>query len=77
MIQVNRIYLIFNRLVTKKFLVDTSVTILIINCFSNLFKGKREVPILVSPPFSGVKLKLANEFFHWMYCCNISIGNRF
>ena len=26
MIQVNRIYLIFNRLVTKKFLVDTSVT---------------------------------------------------
>ena len=28
MIQVNRIYLIFNRLVTKKFLVDTSVTIL-------------------------------------------------
>ena len=27
MIQVNRIYLIFNRLVTKKFLVDTSVEI--------------------------------------------------
>ena len=27
MIQVNRIYLIFNRLVTKKFLVDTSDTI--------------------------------------------------
>ena len=27
MIQVNRIYLIFNRLVTKKFLVDTSVFI--------------------------------------------------
>ena len=27
MIQVNRIYLIFNRLVTKKFLVDTSVGI--------------------------------------------------
>ena len=27
MIQVNRIYLIFNRLVTKKFLVDTSVAI--------------------------------------------------
>ena len=27
MIQVNRIYLIFNRLVTKKFLVDTSATI--------------------------------------------------
>ena len=29
MIQVNRIYLIFNRLVTKKFLVDTSVLIMI------------------------------------------------
>ena len=28
MIQVNRIYLIFNRLVTKKFLVDTSVFML-------------------------------------------------
>ena len=27
MIQVNRIYLIFNRLVTKKFFVDTSETI--------------------------------------------------
>ena len=27
MIQVNRIYLIFNRLVTKKFLVDTSESI--------------------------------------------------
>lgn len=27
MIQVNRIYLIFNRLVTKKFLVDTSDSI--------------------------------------------------
>lgn len=30
MIQVNRIYLIFNRLVTKKFLVDTSDIIYII-----------------------------------------------
>ena len=28
MIQVNRIYLIFNRLVTKKFLVDTSESML-------------------------------------------------
>lgn len=27
MIQVNRIYLIFNRLVTKKFLMDTSVLV--------------------------------------------------
>ena len=31
MIQVNRIYLIFNRLVTKKFLVDTSVMNIEIN----------------------------------------------
>ena len=32
MIQVNRIYLIFNRLVTKKFLVDTSeITFFITN----------------------------------------------
>ena len=30
MIQVNRIYLIFNRLVTKKFLVDTSECLIII-----------------------------------------------
>ena len=28
MIQVNRIYLIFNRLVTKKFFVDTSVFVM-------------------------------------------------
>ena len=33
MIQVNRIYLIFNRLVTKKFLVDTSDLIMQnVNC---------------------------------------------
>lgn len=31
MIQVNRIYLIFNRLVTKKFLVDTSEVVYIFN----------------------------------------------
>ena len=31
MIQVNRIYLIFNRLVTKKFLVDTSVVTIMQN----------------------------------------------
>lgn len=30
MIQVNRIYLIFNRLVTKKFLVDTSEILYVI-----------------------------------------------
>ena len=39
MIQVNRIYLIFNRLVTKKFLVDTSdIKVLItINSTHNLY----------------------------------------
>ena len=31
MIQVNRIYLIFNRLVTKKFLVDTSAIVYLNN----------------------------------------------
>ena len=35
MIQVNRIYLIFNRLVTKKFLVDTSDSLLMAISFSN------------------------------------------
>ena len=36
MIQVNRIYLIFNRLVTKKFLVDTSDLINIVHYLSHL-----------------------------------------
>lgn len=46
MIQVNRIYLIFNRLVTKKFLVDTS-------------EANRKIILekLVSPPFPGVSLQ--------------------
>ena len=40
MIQVNRIYLIFNRLVTKKFLVDTSVmTIILINVFAIILQN--------------------------------------
>ena len=39
MIQVNRIYLIFNRLVTKKFLVDTSVQVIVlIPLFKSLVK---------------------------------------
>ena len=42
MIQVNRIYLIFNRLVTKKFLVDTSDTIFWIFVFK-YFTFKRLV----------------------------------
>ena len=37
MIQVNRIYLIFNRLVTKKFLVDTSE-----------IKGKKKFGVSIS-----------------------------
>ncbi len=40
MIQVNRIYLIFNRLVTKKFLVDTSDIIPIVVAF--LFFSSKE-----------------------------------
>jgi hypothetical protein len=38
MIQVNRIYLIFNRLVTKKFLVDTSDYIITILYFFSSFE---------------------------------------
>ena len=38
MIQVNRIYLIFNRLVTKKFLVDTSDNYLKTFIFYNMQK---------------------------------------
>lgn len=40
MIQVNRIYLIFNRLVTKKFLVDTSDIV---------YKSKDKTEELVNP----------------------------
>ena len=39
MIQVNRIYLIFNRLVTKKFLVDTSDLLLITIRIKGIKKG--------------------------------------
>ena len=39
MIQVNRIYLIFNRLVTKKFLVDTSDEKLLTMEFQDLCKN--------------------------------------
>lgn len=40
MIQVNRIYLIFNRLVTKKFLVDTSDTL-----FKKIESHEKVIPI--------------------------------
>ena len=46
MIQVNRIYLIFNRLVTKKFLVDTSDTEfkMMNNYFFRLMLYTKKVP---------------------------------
>lgn len=44
MIQVNRIYLIFNRLVTKKFLVDTSDCCALIN--KALARKKRNIFVL-------------------------------
>ena len=40
MIQVNRIYLIFNRLVTKKFLVDTSVI--------RIQRNKKEITVIAN-----------------------------
>lgn len=40
MIQVNRIYLIFNRLVTKKFLVDTSVPVYIMTVIKVKLRGR-------------------------------------
>ena len=49
MIQVNRIYLIFNRLVTKKFLVDTSDLVIIIRVVNYLLlsiKTQSSYPIL-------------------------------
>ena len=42
MIQVNRIYLIFNRLVTKKFLVDTSVFYLIASLVNSRKSSKEK-----------------------------------
>ena len=46
MIQVNRIYLIFNRLVTKKFLVDTSGILFIIGIIG-FFMGRNNVNIQI------------------------------
>ena len=40
MIQVNRIYLIFNRLVTKKFLVDTSES-----CYMRMLEEGRPITL--------------------------------
>lgn len=46
MIQVNRIYLIFNRLVTKKFLVDTSEKNLLIKAVNGRLPD--EIPSIES-----------------------------
>ena len=43
MIQVNRIYLIFNRLVTKKFLVDTSDNLYKMNFSLNFYTRNYKV----------------------------------
>lgn len=50
MIQVNRIYLIFNRLVTKKFLVDTSEYTYIIFDHKGKRLGKIEFGKRISVP---------------------------
>ena len=54
MIQVNRIYLIFNRLVTKKFLVDTSVLMYIVA------KSKKEQKLYLFLIYVGIYL---------LFCC--------
>ena len=46
MIQVNRIYLIFNRLVTKKFLVDTSEPICFLIFLSFFGLAKEDADML-------------------------------
>ena len=52
MIQVNRIYLIFNRLVTKKFLVDTS---------DSLFK--KCIPTEITSP--GIRIShIKNNYYY-------------
>ena len=43
MIQVNRIYLIFNRLVTKKFLVDTSVFVILCMIISLIIEKSKDI----------------------------------
>ena len=58
MIQVNRIYLIFNRLVTKKFLVDTSDYTYIAYLFHQINTiGQRQMPHTV----------LIDYFFQFFY----------
>ena len=54
MIQVNRIYLIFNRLVTKKFLVDTSD--LFLRIFNIMRKMKNNHPHISSNMTLFIKL---------------------
>ena len=56
MIQVNRIYLIFNRLVTKKFLVDTSA---FIYKFIS-YPGQKEAAIIPNEQIEKLKFMLNN-----------------
>ena len=54
MIQVNRIYLIFNRLVTKKFLVDTSECVTIMTSKRKLYREDEKLFFLHSYYQSGM-----------------------
>ena len=61
MIQVNRIYLIFNRLVTKKFLVDTSEnmhknSVEEHRCTDNTQAGKSLYCAMFNPPIKTLRL---------------------
>ena len=64
MIQVNRIYLIFNRLVTKKFLVDTSDAKLQKKIIFRLFVLKLHI-------YTEVQSKLKYKFLFYKGLNNI------
>ena len=53
MIQVNRIYLIFNRLVTKKFLVDTSDRLCLNRRLPQRFVPRIGISLPVFPSWVG------------------------
>ena len=63
MIQVNRIYLIFNRLVTKKFLVDTSDKIILFLSFTTsimLAYQNQDIKILENS-FLAIPIEMAEN----------------
>lgn len=60
MIQVNRIYLIFNRLVTKKFLVDTSVLFLSFTTSIMLAYQNQDIKILENS-FLAIPIEMAEN----------------